>query len=86
MTNASERESSPTGTGGAALLLGLALGAAALLLATPQGKRLLEQASGLTEDWKAQAAAGLAETREKLVSSVENPAPAEQDGRLRENL
>ena len=86
MNNSNEREPSPTGTGAAALLLGVALGAAALLLATPQGKRLLEQFSGLTDDWKAQAAAALAESREKVVSSVENPAPTERDGRLRENL
>jgi hypothetical protein len=86
MTALNDREPSPTGTGAAALLLGIALGAAALLLATPQGKRLLEQFSGLTEDWKAQAASVLAESREKVVSSVENPIPTDRDRRLRENL
>ena len=86
MTAFNEREQPSTGAGAAALLLGLALGAAALLLATPQGKRFLEQFAGRTEEWKAQAAAALAESREKVVSSVENPVQPEQDGRLRENL
>ena len=68
------------------LLLGLAASAAALLLATPQGKQFLEQFSGRTEAWKTAAASALAESREKMVSSVESQAPPEQEGRLRENL
>ena len=74
--------------GAAALaLLGLAAGAVALLLATPQGKRFLEQFAGRTEEWKAQAASALAESREKVVSSVESqPPPEAQNGRLRETL
>ena len=81
-----EREQSHSGSGALALMLGLALGAAALLLATPQGRRLLEELGGRTEEWKAQAAAALAESREKVVSSVESRVPPEQEGRLRENL
>jgi len=83
-----DREQYPAGNGAgpSALLLGVALGAVALLLATPQGKRLLEQFSGLSETWTAQAAAALAASREKVVSSVEAQAPDEADGRLREKL
>ena len=90
-----ERESQPyssqqhsSGIGVAALLLGLVAGAAALLLATPPGQRLLEQFSDRTDEWKAQAAAAVAETREKVVSSVEAetlPAP-DSGGRIREYL
>ena len=86
MTVFQEREPSPSGSAALALLLGLALGAAALLYATPQGRRFLEQFAGRTEEWKAQAAATLAESREKVVSSVESRVPPEQEGRLRENL
>lgn len=59
----------------AALLVGAALGAVALLLATEPGKRLLAQVGDRTEDWKAQAAAAIAETREKVVTSVEAETP-----------
>ena len=68
------------------LLLGLAASAAALLLATPQGKQFLAQFAGRTEAWRASAASTLAESREKMVSSVEAQVPPEQEGRLRENL
>ena len=60
----------------AALLVGVAVGAAALLMATEPGKRLLAQFGERTEDWKAQAAAAVAETREKVVSSVEAESPS----------
>lgn len=81
-----EREPSASSGGAAALLLGVALGAAALLLSTPQGKKLRDEFSERAEEWKAQAAATLAQSREKVVSSVETVSPSEQDGRLRENL
>ncbi len=88
MTAYDERQYQPQSNAAAALtlLLGLAAGAAALLLATPQGKQFLAQFSGRTEAWKASAASALAESREKMVSSVEAQAPPEQEGRLRENL
>lgn len=73
----------------AALVIGAALGAAALLLTTKPGRRLLEQVGDRTEDWKAQAAAALAETREKVVSSVESEIPvppAEPGPQVRRNL
>ena len=81
-------ESPPSSAGAAALtlLLGIAVSAAALLYATPQGKRFLEQFAGRSEEWKAQAASALAASREKVVSSVESRVPSESDGRLRENL
>jgi gas vesicle protein len=87
-----QQHPSGSGVGVAALLLGLIAGAAALLLATKPGQRLLEQFSDRTEEWKAQAAAAVAETREKVVSSVEAetlPAsdPAyDSGGRVREYL
>jgi uncharacterized protein HemX len=81
-----ERDQNSAGAAALTLLLGIALGAAALLYATPQGKRFLEQFAGRAEDWKAQAASTLAESREKVVSSVEAQVPPEQEGRLRENL
>ena len=81
-----ERNPQSGGAAAVALLLGLAAGAVALLLATPQGKKFLEQFAGRTEDWRASAASALAESREKVVSSVESQAPPEQEGRLRENL
>jgi len=81
-----ERPQSSAGAAALTLLLGLAVSAAALLYATPQGKRFLEQFAGRTEEWKAQAASTLAESREKVVSSVEARVPPEQEGRLRENL
>ncbi len=70
-------ESHPGGSalGVAALLVGAALGAAALLLTTKPGRRILEQVGDQTENWKAQAAAAIAETREKVVNSVESEAP-----------
>ena len=83
---------SGTGFGIAALLLGAVVGAAALLLATKPGQRILEQVSGRAEDWKAQAAAAVAETREKVVSAVEAETPPSSDSssdygqRVRENL
>ena len=81
-----ERPQTSAGAAALTLLLGIAVSAAALLYATPQGKRFLEQFAGRTEDWKAQAASALAESREKVVSSVEAQVPPEQGGRLRENL
>ena len=86
MTANYEREQTSPGAAALTLLLGIALSAAALLYATPQGKRFLEQFAGRTEEWKAQAAAALAERRESLISTVEAPVPPEQDGRLRETL
>ncbi len=83
-----QQNSSASGVA-AALLLGLLAGAAALLLATKPGRHLLEQFSDRTEEWKAQAAAAVAETRETLVSSVEAetlPAPDSGSGRVREYL
>ena len=75
---------SPGGSllGVAALLVGAALGAAALLLTTKPGRRILEQAGDRADDWKAQAAAAIAETREKVVSSVEaeTPLPPSEPG------
>ena len=62
----------PGGLGLAAIVVGAVLGAAALLLSTKPGQRILEQAGLRADDWKAQAAATLAETREKVVSSVES--------------
>lgn len=81
-----EREYQSNGAAAIALLLGLAAGTVALLLATPQGRKFWEQVAGRTEDWKASAASALAESREKMVSSVEAQVPPEQEGRLRENL
>lgn len=77
-----------SGAAAVALLLGLIAGAAALLLATEPGKRLLEQFSERTEEWKAQAAAAVAETREKVVSSVEAETLPDSDSgqRIREYL
>lgn len=80
------------GIGIAALVLSAVVGAAALLLATKPGQRILEQFSDRAEDWKAQAAAAVAETREKVVSSVEAETPPSSDSssdysqRVRENL
>ena len=86
MTANDERQQS-SAAAALTLLLGIAVSAAALLYATPQGKQFLEQFAGRAENWKAQAAATLAESREKVVSSVEAQAPpSEQDGRLRETL
>lgn len=73
----------------AAALLGLALGAAALLLATPPGRKLMAQFGDQADLWKAQAAATLAETREKVVTSVEAETPPPDDpggSRVRERL
>ena len=88
MTAYDERPYQPQSNAAVAvtLLLGLAASAAALLLATPQGKQFLAQFAGRTEAWKASAASTLAESREKMVSSVEAQVPPEQEGRLRENL
>ncbi len=80
------------GIGIAALVLSAIVGAAALLLATKPGQRILEQVSDRAEDWKAQAAAAVAETREKVVSAVEAETPPPSDSssdygqRVRENL
>lgn len=88
--NEREYQQHPTGSGATVtvLFLSLVAGAAALLLATKPGQRLLEQFSSRTEDWKAQAAAAVAETRETLVSSVESETlPAPDSGqRVREYL
>ncbi|MGI4790934.1 MAG: hypothetical protein ACRYFS_19055 [Janthinobacterium lividum] len=86
MTDFNQREQPSGAAAAAALLLAAAAGAVVFLLSTPQGKRLVEQFAGRTEDWKAQAASVLAESREKMVSSVETPQTSEQNGRLRENL
>jgi len=71
-----------SGLGLVTLLIGVVAGAAALLLATKPGRLLLGQASERADSWKAQASAAIAETREKVVSSVEaetsspsNPGP-----------
>jgi len=72
-----ERDTSPapgSGLGIAAVLAGAVLGAAALLLSTKQGQMLLEKLGVRADDWKSQAAAALAETREKVVSAVESQA------------
>lgn len=86
-----ERDYQPNTAGSgvaAALLLGLLAGAAALLLATKPGQLLLEQFTDRAEEWKAQAAAAVAESRETLVSSVEaETLPAsDSGGRIREYL
>ena len=73
----------------AALLVALLAGAAALLLATKPGRHFVEQLTDRTEEWKAQAAAAVAESRETLVSSVEAdtlPASDSGSGRVREYL
>jgi len=77
-----ERNDAQTPGGGlglAAVVVGAVLGAAALLLSTKQGQRILEQIGVRADDWKAQAAATLAETREKVVSSVEAETPSSND-------
>lgn len=88
-----DHSSPSSGLGAAALLLGLAVGAAALLLSTKPGQMLWAQMTDRAEDWKAQAAATVAETREKVVSSVEAETSGygdsdSQDGssRVRERL
>jgi len=83
-----QQHSGGSGVAAAVLLLGLVAGAAALLLATKPGQRLLAQFSDRAEDWKAQAAAAVAERREILVSSVEaETLPAsDSGGRIREYL
>ena len=79
MYDRNENQSSGGGVGFAAVVVGVVLGAAAFLLNTKQGKQILEQVGIRTDDWKAQAAAALAETREKVVSSVEAEAPSSND-------
>ena len=77
------------GIGVAALFLGAVVGAAVLLLSTKPGQMLLQQVTDRAEDWKAQAAASVAETREKMVSSVEAetlPPIPDSGQRVRENL
>ena len=83
-----EQPSSGYGVGIAALLLGVVVGAAALLLSTKPGQMLMQQVTDRAEDWKAQAAAAVADTREKMVSSVEAETPQTPDDgqRLREKL
>ena len=88
-----DTQSQPGGgaTAFAALLVGAALGAVTLLLATEPGKRLLAQFGDRTEDWKAQAAAAIAEAREKVVTSVEAeapppPPPGDYGQQVRKNL
>ncbi len=87
--NERDYQQNASGSGVAvALLLGLIAGAAALLLATKPGQLLLEQFTDRAEEWKAQAAAAVAETRETLVSAVEAETPPASDsgGRIREYL
>ena len=79
MYDRNENQSSGGGIGFAAAVVGVVLGAAAFLLNTKQGKQILEQVGIRTDDWKVQAAAALAETREKVVSSVEAEAPSAND-------
>jgi hypothetical protein len=67
------------GIGFTAVVVGVVLGAAAYLLNTKQGKQILEQVGIRADDWKAQAAVILAETREKVVSSVEAETPPSND-------
>ena len=86
-----ERDYQPNTSGSGAavvLLLGLLAGAAALLLSTKPGQLLLEQFTDRAEEWKAQAAAAVAEKRETLVNSVEaETLPAPDSGqRVREYL
>ena len=67
-----EPDDSGPGPGGVLLLMSLALGAAAaLLLATKEGRQVREQIAHRAGDWKAQAADALAQGREKLIASVE---------------
>ena len=78
-----DNQNSNGGIGIAAVVVGVVLGAAALLMSTKQGKQILEQVGVRADDWKAQAAATLAETREKVVSSVEaetSPSSDSPDG------
>ncbi len=92
MYDRNENQSSGGGIGFTAAVVGVILGAAAFLLNTKQGKQILEQVGIRADDWKAQAAATLAETREKVVSSVEAETPPSSDSpdgpgpQVRQNL
>lgn len=79
MYDRNDNQNSGGGIGFATVVVGVILGAAALLLNTKQGKQILEQVGIRADDWKAQAAATLAETREKVVSSVEAETPPSND-------
>ncbi len=62
-----------------ALCLAALAGAAAYLLSTEQGRKLMAQAETRANDWQTRAAAAVAETREKVVSSVESQSPPPPD-------
>jgi len=92
MVERSEQPETVGGMGLTAVVVGVVLGAAALLLATKQGQRILEAAGVRADDWKALAAAALSESLEKVVSSVEAETSTPQDfsespgPRVRHNL
>lgn len=67
------------GAGLTALCLAALAGAAAYLLSTEQGRKLLAQAEARADDWQTRAAAAVAESREKVVSSVESKSPPPPD-------
>jgi len=67
------------GAGLAALCLAALAGAAAYLLSTEQGRKLMAQAESRADEWQTRAAAAVAESREKVVSSVESQSPPPPD-------
>ena len=68
------------GLGLAVLMFGLLGAAAAVLLSTKQGQQLRDDLLTRADDWKAQAAHTLSQTRERVINSVEaTGAPAEPD-------
>ena len=73
------------GPGGLLLMMSLALGAAAaVLLTTRQGRLVRDQIAERAGDFKALAAAALAEGREKLIASVEEQTAPGPDAPVRE--
>lgn len=66
-----ENRSGAGGLGLAVLMLGL-LGAAVALLSTKQGQQLRDDLAGRADDWKAQAAQTLSQTRERVVDSIDS--------------
>ena len=68
-----------TSMGLTALCLAALAGAAAYLLSTEQGRKLMAQAGASADEWQTRAAAAVAETREKVVSSVESQSPPPPD-------
>ncbi len=61
-----------TGLGLAVLMFGVLGAAAALLLSTKQGQQLRDDFVSRADDWKAQAAHTLSQTRERVIHSVES--------------